>query len=322
MSRRVLVVDDEPLVQQMLVEILEQRGLDVVCAPDAGAALEAYRRRRFEVVITDVHLGSRSGIEMIREIHEIDDEATVVVLTGDPASNTASKALERGAYDYLVKAFATPDVIGAAVERAVERDDLRQRNRHLLDQVQHNSNLLENLNEKLTDIANRDPLTGLYNRRFFLEALALELNRSRRHERTCALILAGIDDFRHYNDFHGHLLGDEVLRILAQLLQAHSRSSTVVARFGSGLFALLVPEIPPEGARIFAETLGRAVAKHLFPGGEAQPEGRVTLSLGVAVCPEAGTEAPQLTQAAATALETAAKSGYNRVSVWGCSGDR
>ena len=321
MNRRVLVVDDEPFVQEMLAEVLEGRGLDIVCAAGADEALEAYQHAPFEVVIADVHLGGRSGIDLIDEILELDKEATVVVLTGDPSSKTATRALERGAYDYLVKPFATPDVIGAAVERAVERGRLRELNQHLLDQVQRNTQLLENLNEKLTDIVNRDALTGLYNRRFFLEALGLELNRARRHKRSCALILADIDDFGQYNDSHGQLLGDEVLRTLAQLLQVHCRSSTVVARFGGDVFALLVPEIPPEGALTFAETLGRAVAEHLFPGGETQPEGRVSLSLGVAVYPEAGTDALQLTEAAAAALELAVSNGRNSVSVWGGSHD-
>jgi len=321
MKRRVLVVDDEPSVQAMLAEVLGGREFEIARAGDADEALEAYTRKPFEVVITDVHLGSRSGIDLIDEIRELDDDATILVLTGDPSSTTATRALKCGAYDYLIKPFATPDVIRAAVERAVERCRLLERNRQLLDQVRRTSDLLGNLNEKLTDIANRDTLTGLYNRRFFLEALGLELNRARRHERSCALILADVDDFRQYNESHGQLLGDEVLRTMAQLLQVHSRSSTVVARFGGDEFALLVPEIPPEGALTFAETLGRAAATHHFPGGEAQPEGRLTLSLGVAVYPEAGTDALQLTEAAAAALEMAAENGRNSVSVWEGSAD-
>ena len=193
MSRRVLVVDDEPAVQEMLAEILEGRGLEVTRAGDTDEALEAYRRAPFEVVIADVHLGSRSGIDLIDEIREFDDEATVVVLTGDPSSNTATRALKSGAYDYLVKPFATPDVIGAAVERVIERCRLREHNRQLLDQAQRNSDLLENLSGKLTDIANRDALTGLFNRRYFLETLGLELNRARRHERTRNTQQRGLD---------------------------------------------------------------------------------------------------------------------------------
>jgi diguanylate cyclase (GGDEF)-like protein len=316
MNRRVLVVDDQSSAQSEIEGILQERGLESVRAHGCEEAIEAYRSGPFQVVITDVHLGRRSGIELIEQIHAADDDATVVVLTGDPSSNTALRVLEAGAYDFLTKPLASPELIGAAVDRALERSELRRRNRQLQEQTRRHSDLLENLNHKLTDIANRDALTGLHNRRYFAEALGAELNRARRHQRSCALILVDIDDFQHYNETHGQLSGDEVLRTVAQLLQIHCRSSTVVSRFGGDEFALLVPEIPPEGALTFAETLGRATASHRFHGGESQPEGRVTLSIGLAVFPEAGSEAEQLVAAAAAALELATRNGRNTVSVW------
>jgi len=321
MNRRVLVVDDEPTVRSMLDEILTNRGLEVVQAEGADEALEAYRRNPFEVVIADVHMHGRSGLEMVERIRQLDDDATVVVLTGDPSSSTASRALESGAYDYLVKPFVSPDVIGAAIDRAMERILLSDRNKKLSNQVQRNSEILESLNATLTDIVNRDALTGLYSHRFFLEALGLELSRAKRHQRTCALVVADVDDFRSYNEMHGHLSGDELLRTVARLLQARCRISTVTARFGADEFALLVPEIPPEGALTFAELLGRTVHAHPFAGGDSQPEGRVTLSFGVAVYPEAGGTAAQLARNAAEALDRARQGGRNSVCVWQDSGD-
>jgi diguanylate cyclase (GGDEF)-like protein len=321
MIRRALVVDDEPHVRSMLAEILKERGLEVVQISGAEEALDLYRRDPFEVVIADVHMGGRSGIEMVKEIRRYDADATVVVLTGDPSSGTASRALESGAYDYLVKPFVSPDLIGAAVDRAMERILLSERNKALLDQAQRNSDVLDALNAKLTDIVNRDPLTGLYSHRFFLEALGLELSRAKRHDRNCALLVADVDDFRLYNETHGHLTGDELLRTVARLLQARSRVSTVSARFGADEFALLVPEIPPAGALTFAEMLGRTVEEHPFAGGDSQPEGRVTLSFGVAVYPEAGENAVQLARNATKALHRARQSGRNSVCVWQDSGD-
>jgi diguanylate cyclase (GGDEF)-like protein len=144
----------------------------------------------------------------------------------------------------------------------------------------------------------------------------VELARARRHRRTFSLLFIDIDNFKQYNDSHGHLAGDDLLRNLAKLLQGRCRSTTVAARYGGEAFVLLVPETDSTGAQRFAEALRRLVAEHPFPGRESQPGGRVTLSLGVASYPEAGEDATALIDSADKALYQSKHRGRNTVSVW------
>jgi diguanylate cyclase (GGDEF)-like protein len=165
-------------------------------------------------------------------------------------------------------------------------------------------------------MANRDGLTGLYNHRFFREALEQELARARRHRRQFALLFMDIDHFKHYNDSHGHLAGDALLRSVAMLLQERSRGETLAARYGGEEFVMLVPETNAEGARRYAEILREMFERHTFAGRESQPAGRLTMSFGVAAYPEAGDDSASLIDAADKALYHSKGSGRNRVSVW------
>ena len=156
-----------------------------------------------------------------------------------------------------------------------------------------------------------DELTGLANRRRFMEVLDLELKRSDRFRSPLALVLADLDDFKLVNDRFGHQTGDDVLRALSRVLRASLRDVDLPARLGGEEFAVLLPETDTTGAEGLAERL-RAELEALelqAPGAQAF---RVTASFGVAVYPEAGTGDDLLTLAD-TALYAAKADGKNRV---------
>jgi diguanylate cyclase (GGDEF)-like protein len=129
-------------------------------------------------------------------------------------------------------------------------------------------------------------------------------------------VFIDIDHFKNYNDTHGHLTGDDLLKSLADILQEQSRGSTEIVRYGGEEFLLLVPETGREGACVFAERLRRAVEEHPFPGRERQPGGKLTLSLGVATFPESGETGAELLDSADKALYQSKQRGRNIVSVW------
>ncbi len=313
---RVLVVDDEDTIRGLLVQVLSDEGHAAVEASSAEQALELYRKAPFPLVVTDIYMGKMTGLDLLKEIKTMDDETLVVVMTSNASLETATDALRAGAYDYLVKPFDDINLISTVVNRAIDRLNLAAHNRSLMDHMKRNAEELELLNAKLTDMANRDALTGLHNHRFFRETLEREVARAGRHNRVFSLLFADIDHFKSYNDTHGHLAGDDVLRTLGQILRDRSRRSAVAARYGGEEFVLLAPETDAAGAWGMAENLRRLVEEHPFQGRNNQSLGPITLSLGVATFPESGRDATSLIDHADKALYQAKRSGRNRVGVW------
>jgi diguanylate cyclase (GGDEF)-like protein len=315
MGRQVLVFDDEPKVRSFLREVLTEQGHEVLEAESADHALDAYRRAHFDLVIAGVDARHPTGLSLTMEIKQQDADALVVVISDRESLAAAAEALSRGAYDCLLKPLDAA-MVSAAVERATERTQLVDQNRILLDYLKRNNEELDGLNVKLTEIANRDTLTGLYNHRFFRETLEQELARARRYRRALSVILVDVDHFASYGETQGGLAADDLLRTLARLIQERCRSTTVAARYGGEQFVLLVPEVDADGAQTFAEMIRRAVEEHHFPGGESQPGGRVSVSVGVASHPEAAGDGSSLIECADKALAHATEAGRNTVAVW------
>jgi diguanylate cyclase (GGDEF)-like protein len=156
-----------------------------------------------------------------------------------------------------------------------------------------------------------DELTGLANRRAFMEALGLELRRADRFGGSLALVLADLDDFKRVNDRFGHGVGDDLLRRFGETLQGRTREIDVCARLGGEEFALLLPETDLAGAESLAESLRVAVSELTVEAGAEDRVG-VTASFGVGAFPETHT-ADDLMTAADLALYSAKRQGKNQV---------
>jgi diguanylate cyclase (GGDEF)-like protein/PAS domain S-box-containing protein len=170
------------------------------------------------------------------------------------------------------------------------------------------------LRETLRQQSIRDPLTGLFNRRYLEESLTRELSRATRAGQPVSVILLDLDHFKRFNDTFGHAAGDHLLRELAKILQAHIRLSDIACRFGGEEFTLILPEASLEIAQQRAETLRRKVSE-LRLQYEGQPLGDVTLSLGVAAFPQHGRRNDDLLRSADEALYRAKGGGRNQVQV-------
>lgn len=167
------------------------------------------------------------------------------------------------------------------------------------------------LRESLRMQSVRDPLTGLYNRRFFEESLTRELARAARAQREVTVLMLDVDHFKHFNDTHGHDAGDTVLRAVAAELTARVRASDVLCRYGGEEFVALLPETDVRSGVARAEALRAAVAAMPISG--IPGAGAVTLSAGVASYPLHGTDPRVLLRAADQALYAAKGAGRNRV---------
>jgi diguanylate cyclase (GGDEF)-like protein/PAS domain S-box-containing protein len=188
------------------------------------------------------------------------------------------------------------------------------KHRLALAMAEHIAMALSNLklHETLRSQSIRDPLTGLFNRRFMEESLELELRRAVRNQRPLGVIMLDLDRFKDFNDNYGHDAGDMLLRELGILLQTNIRAEDIACRFGGEEFTLILPEGSSEISRQRAETLRDAI-KSLDVQHRGQPLGRITASLGVAAFPEHGRTGDALIKAADVALYASKEAGGDRV---------
>lgn len=166
------------------------------------------------------------------------------------------------------------------------------------------------LENELRMLATTDALTGVWNRRHFMERAEAELVRCYRYGRACALLMLDIDHFKHINDHHGHAAGDEALRRFATVIRTQLRSESALGRLGGEEFALLLPEALADEAVAVAERLRRCWATVVLDS-----DGQCfysTVSIGVAVSPDSTTPLTELLRAADQALYRAKQLGRNR----------
>src|SRR5574341_110226 len=164
-------------------------------------------------------------------------------------------------------------------------------------------------NARLEDLSFKDPLTDVYNRRYFMVRLEEEWGRHSRFAEPVSLVLLDLDRFKDINDQFGHRMGDEALKDVARLLQKHSRNFTIVTRYGGDEFAVLLVNTAKAGAVPYAERIRHVIERHDFA------HGPVTVSLGVASLPEDATTGDDLVAVADKAMYKAKEQGRNRVAV-------
>jgi len=175
----------------------------------------------------------------------------------------------------------------------------------------HQSNLrLQAAVDKIQDIALRDELTGVYNRRYLIEALRQEKARAERTDARLAVCLFDVDNFKQVNDQFGHAAGDSVLRVFASVGLQGLRGGDVFGRFGGEEFLLLLPQTTVEGAVASAERIRTRIEQIVFP--ELPEDTRVTVTVGVAFM-ETGEDISQVLRRADQALYRGKAAGRNRV---------
>lgn len=170
------------------------------------------------------------------------------------------------------------------------------------------------LRETLKNQSIRDPLTGLFNRRYMEESLTRELHRAERNQQTLSVIMLDVDHFKRLNDTFGHEAGDLVLQSLGQFLRSMMRSSDIACRYGGEEFMLLLPEADLEVSRQRAEQI-RTGIKQIHLEYRRQPLEGITLSLGLASFPHHGNTGEAVIRAADAALYQAKHQGRDRVMV-------
>jgi diguanylate cyclase (GGDEF)-like protein len=167
------------------------------------------------------------------------------------------------------------------------------------------------LYEKQKELATIDGMTGLYNHRFFQEALGREVSRSQRYGAMVSLLYMDIDHFKLFNDKYGHQVGDEVLKIVARTIRRNLRDSDVPCRYGGEELVAILPDTPLEGAAAAGEKIRKAVESLRLPVNDQSV--KITISAGAAMYPLNATDKQTLIEAADGALYQAKQGGRNQV---------
>lgn len=265
-------------------------------------------------------LTAESAGRIVREV----DQRLRRIAAGDKSAGVVVSELEQYCKDgrvistevvssYLLNAEGVPQTILGITRNISERKAaeiaLRETNRQLHARIEE----IGRLQVALQELAVRDSLTGLYNRRYLDETLDREVSRARREGNPLSLVMLDFDHFKRVNDTYGHQVGDEALRMLASALQADIRTEDVACRYGGEEFLILLPNMPLETAMLRAEAWRLAVEGLCVALGNFRIT--FTVSLGVAAYPEHGKTPDDLTRCADQALYRAKREGRNRTVV-------
>ncbi len=296
-SIKLLIVDDEEIMRTFLNEVLREEGYEIQLAASGREAVDLLSASTFDVVLTDIVMPELDGLGVVAATKELSYEVDVIVMTGYASMETAVESMKLGAVDYITKPFNIDQIRIIVANRVKERRLRRQAAE----------------GEFYKELSRRDGLTDLYNHRFFHQILETEVSRAERYGRTVNLLMIDIDQFKHFNDTHGHPAGDKALKQIGHTLQHASRNCDYVARYGGEEFVIIVPEVSTEAALRMAERIRTVVDEMEFDGEEVMPMGRLTISIGVATFPAHASSKGRLIEAADRALYKAKAAGRNCV---------
>jgi diguanylate cyclase (GGDEF)-like protein len=340
---RVLVVDDDPDIRRIFESALHD-GWHVATAADGEEAKSFLEKTPIACLIADHMMPGMTGIDLCREAAALQPHAGRVLVTASERMRDLTDAINVGrVHRFLPKPVRIADLIAVVADAVrvcdIERQnailvaELRDKNTQLQSalhavtesekrlerEVQERTLKLREANAELEKLALRDGLTGLYNHRFFQEALSTELARAARYGNSVGLVFLDVDNFKNYNDRNGHPAGDELLRQMARILVAtddvryRGRVSDIAARYGGEEFVVILPMTDLAGTALRAERIREMVAEHPFAHREKQPFGFVSVSAGVAAFPAQASDKVGLVQAADDAMLLAKRTGRNRV---------
>jgi diguanylate cyclase (GGDEF)-like protein/PAS domain S-box-containing protein len=281
----------------------------------AGYSAEEVVGERFDALLT-TDSAARLGREIdlrLRRIAAGDQGASVLVSELEQVCKDGSKITIEVVCSYLLDddgvARTILGITRNVSERKAAESALKESNRQLHARIEE----IGRLQVALQELAVRDSLTGLYNRRYLDETLEREVSRARREGNPLSLVMLDIDYFKRVNDTYGHQVGDEVLRMLATTLSADIRAEDVACRYGGEEFLILLPNMPLETAMLRAEGWRAAVERlSITHGGFLLT---FTISLGVSAYPDHGKTPDELTRSADQALYKAKRDGRNQVCV-------
>ena len=316
-SIMVLLVDDQVVVGEAIRRaLLDEADAEFHFCSNPLEALAIAKKVRPTVILQDLVMPGMSGLDLVRRYRAdpVTRNIPVIMLSTKEEATVKSDAFRVGANDYLVKLPDRIELIAriryhsAAYLSQIQRDEAYRALR------KSQQDLMET-NLKLQRLTSLDGLTGLSNRRYFDEFIESEWKQAIRTNKPISLLMLDIDHFKQYNDFYGHLAGDEALKTVAQtVMLSFNRPRDLAARFGGEEFVVILPQTAASDLKMLANKVVHAVKALGLPNeGTIAGGGKVTISAGGATfTPHSGDSYSALIDAADKALYEAKGTGRNR----------
>ncbi len=297
---RVLLVDDDKRDIRLIQSYLHGQPYEIIVAGNGDNVISLAIREKIDLILLDILLPGLDGFEVCRRLKKMDEtrDIQIILITCLKDLESKIKGTETGADDFIVK--------------PINGRHLRARIMVLLKQKAYLDKLRSHYEIALNS-AIKDGLTGLYNQTYFKNFLELEVKRSTRQKYPTALIMIDLDDFKYYNDTLGHLAGDRIIREVARIIKKTVREIDLPARYGGEEFAVALPYADKKSAFNIAKRIQKAIQSYDFPDETVSPLGKITVSMGIALCPSSAVTTEELIEKADSMLYKAKKEGKNRV---------
>jgi diguanylate cyclase (GGDEF)-like protein len=300
----VLVIDDSEAARTRIRQVLAEAGLfeRVIEARDGISGLRAILREPVDMVLCDLEMPGLDGDELLRAHRERSgaEDIPFFFLTAERDPDRLARLLRAGAADTITKPFHPAELL-ARVETHLRLLRLRRE--------------LREKNAILEKLSTTDELTGLRNRRYVDEVLALEALRATRYGTALSILMIDVDHFKRVNDAHGHPVGDAVLRRIAGVIERMLRRTDVAGRYGGEELLVVLPQNDCDGALVMAERWRASVEHAEFRAADGRAI-RAQISIGVAAYTKNLARADDLIAAADKALYSAKQNGRNRVELY------
>lgn len=303
-GKKILLVEDDKLQAKITGEYLESVGYEVILAANGKSAIKSVKTEPIDIVILDLVLPDINGNEVCRwlKLNEDTRGIPIIMLTAKGSTMDKVQGLHAGADDYLLKPYNETELnarIYASLRTKALQDELRAKNRQL-----------EEVLSKVEVLASTDPLTGLYNRRYFEKIIEIEFAKTMRYNSPLSCVMVDVDHFKKINDTYGHHTGDIILKEVTRIIQDSIRKVDTAARWGGEEFVALLPRTGKEQALYAAARIWKSIAGYVFPTIDTQ----ITVSIGIASVPDASIDsAEKLVDASDIAMYRAKTLGRNSI---------
>ncbi|WP_457748695.1 diguanylate cyclase [Sulfurimonas sp.] len=290
-NKTILVVDDTIANLDILVELLDQ--YDVIDATNGKDALEIVEDEHIDLILLDIMMPEMDGYEICQRLksEENTKDIPIIFITAKTDENSIERAYDIGGADYVTKPFQPKELL-ARVKKELQ---------------------IQELMNNLKLLASTDPLTKLYNRRYFANVSQHILELSKRQKNNLSIIIIDIDKFKNINDTYGHQAGDSVIVALANKLLHSHRKSDLACRYGGEEFVILLPNTQRNEALQVAEKLRKEIADISV---DFQNKQHICFTVSIGVSEVVVANEPNIEKAlkrADDALYEAKNSGRNKV---------
>lgn len=234
----VLVVDDEDYIREPIVEMLRRMGFRVDSAANGKHALEKLKEKPYTFLLTDMRMPEMDGLELIKSAERDYPNVSTIAMTGYSKEYDYVDVVNAGAADFINKPFGIEE-LEAKVRRAI---------------------IERNIKDELSKLSITDSLTGLYNQRHFYIRLKDEITRAERQKHPLGLILLDLDNFKNYNDTHGHLAGDELLQKVGEIVNLKIRQGVDSGyRYGGDEFAIILIDADERISKVIGQRMEQGI---------------------------------------------------------------